>query len=942
MSDLEATNDAFAVTAVLSQGDHAIVTATMSWPKQSFNTWWRTERARYSIDVPSVVGSVTLPPLDLVACTSDTWSPTNQDVPDARGLQTAVWTGSEMIVWGGTQDGNSRLNTGGRYSPATDTWVNTSTGVDAPEGRYEHSAVWTGTEMIVWGGSVRDFVSPQDVPQNSGGRYDPTQDVWTTLTSGVGVPEARFRHTAVWTGTEMIVWGGQGMSSRLDTGGRYSPVSNSWMPVATGTNTPVARDRHTAIWTGAEMIIWGGWSSGFTNPITGGRYDPGTNSWAATSIGANVPAGRARHTAVWTGTEMIVWGGQSSVSDAMGTGARYEPNTDSWQAISTRRDAPTARIDHSALWTGTEMIVWGGQREYVPGSDPFENSGSRYDPTTDNWRSTSTGLNVPSARSSHSAVWTGTEMVVWGGGQFSSVTSHGGRYDPATDTWTPTAFATSPSGAWIHGAVWTGVEMIVWGGWDETGVQLVKTGGRYDPATDSWAPTSTGANAPAPGFGTMVWTGTEMIVWGGGVPDNSFARYSPVMDSWVRTSMGANAPAGGGRPVVWTGTEMIAGTSGGPVFTGALYNPRTDSWRPTSTTTIAPNGTSVWTGKELIVWGGSVGEVQMSTGARYNPTTDTWTPTSMGASLPHARDIHSAVWTGTEMIVWGGRYKDTTDHLLNTGGRYDPVADTWTPTSTGLNCPSARKYQRAVWSGTEMIVWGGVSLIPSQGFAWRVNSGARYNPATNSWTPTSTGLNVPAPRQQFSSVWTGTEMIVWGGQPWTATGGRYCACPSGQLVYRDADGDGLGDPGVSSASCDGSAPLGYVLDHTDCNDAIADASDSDQDGVLDACDLDDGLIYEWRDDKTSVSWQAEQGATSWNVYVGDLDVLKTMGVYTQVSGSNALAARQCDVSAAVASETGVPAPGKGSFSLVTSVSGGIEGTLGSSSAGPRPNANPCP
>jgi hypothetical protein len=251
--------------------------------------------------------------------------------------------------------------------------------------------------------------------------------------------------------------------------------------------------------------------------------------------------------------------------------------------------------------------------------------------------------------------------------------------------------------------------------------------------------------------------------------------------------------------------------------------------------------------------------------------------------------------------------------------------------------------------------------------------------------------NTPSPVPIYhTAVWTGTEMIVWGGYPGTSTGGRYCACPSGRLIYRDADGDGYGDPGVSRASCDGSAAAGYVIDFTDCNDAAANAhpgavetcnvldddcnglvddsasgidsdadavrdacdncpfvvnvsqTDFDQDGQGDACDLNDGLILEWRNDRTSVSWQAEQGPTSWNLYVGDFAVMKTTGEYTQAPGSNPLASRTCGVTATVASEPGVPAPGTGSFSLVTSVTNGIEGSLGSSSSGPRANAHPCP
>ena len=55
-----------------------------------------------------------------------------------------------MIVWGGYDD-SFYLNTGGRYNPSTDSWIATST-TNAPDGRVRHTAVWTGSEMIVWGG----------------------------------------------------------------------------------------------------------------------------------------------------------------------------------------------------------------------------------------------------------------------------------------------------------------------------------------------------------------------------------------------------------------------------------------------------------------------------------------------------------------------------------------------------------------------------------------------------------------------------------------------------------------------------------------------------------------------------------------------------------------------------------------------------------------------
>ena len=64
---------------------------------------------------------------------------------------------------------------------------------------------------------------------------------------------------------------------------------------------------------------------------TGGRYYPDLNGWVSTSTGSNVPAARYYHTAVWTGTEMIVWGGRAHFPFIWGTGGRYDPVTGTWR-----------------------------------------------------------------------------------------------------------------------------------------------------------------------------------------------------------------------------------------------------------------------------------------------------------------------------------------------------------------------------------------------------------------------------------------------------------------------------------------------------------------------------------------------------------------------------------------------------------------------------------
>ena len=102
-------------------------------------------------------------------------------------------------------------------------------------------------------------------------------------------------------------------------------------------------------------------------------------------------------------------------------------------------------------------------------------------------------------------------------------------------------------------------------------------------------------------------------------------------------------------------------------------------------------------------------------------------------------------------------------------------------------------------------------------------------------------------------------------------------------------------------------------------------------------------IYVFSTDDGYVEWQAETGPLAWNVYEGSLAVLRATGVYTQVPGSNPLADKSCGVVSRFVSDPTLPSPGAVKFALVTGVTGGGEGSLGTNSAGaPRANTNPCP
>jgi N-acetylneuraminic acid mutarotase len=116
----------------------------------------------------------------------------------------------------------------------------------------------------------------------------------------------------------------------------------------------------------------------------------------------------------------------------------------------------------------------------------FTNTGARYNPVTDTWTAMS-ATGEPGARHEHIAVWTGTRMIVWGGRfAFNSTRfDDGGSYDPQTDTWTATPLTGAPGARSGHAAVWTGNQMLIWGGIDSTGT-LLSSGGRY--LQDVWTP----------------------------------------------------------------------------------------------------------------------------------------------------------------------------------------------------------------------------------------------------------------------------------------------------------------------------------------------------------------------------------------------------------------------------------------------------------------------
>lgn len=354
-----------------------------------------------------VAAIVFLPPVELErdAVADGTWKVLPSAGMAGRSEPSVVWTRRAMIVWGGETD-TGVLGDGASFDLSSDSWTPLPTAPIAP--RRSHTAVWTGTKMVVYGGMGISAQCLQICPLGDGAAYDTVTLTWTPIAPAPMA--ARSGHRAVWVENRMLVWGGgtEGGGALAD-GASYDPATDTWLPLPP---SPLeARMRHGAVATAHQMLVWGGSEAG-----EGGRrladgavYSPAAGSWTRMAATAGPLAGRDNFATVWTGQHMLVWGGYGR-SDACtpcfhGDGAAYDLSSDSWSPI-----APSplrGRGGSRAIWTGREMLVWGGF-DSTPHAD-----GALYNPSADSWTGVVAG--PLSARQYHAMVWTGQQLLIWGG-----------------------------------------------------------------------------------------------------------------------------------------------------------------------------------------------------------------------------------------------------------------------------------------------------------------------------------------------------------------------------------------------------------------------------------------------------------------------------------------------------------------------------------------------
>ena len=332
------------------------------------------------------------------------WQPiATLDAPEARADVAVAWTGTELVVWGGTVYGSGAAATpysnGGRYDPKTDKWRPMAVS-RAPTPRSGALSGWTGSEMLVFGGT-----SPGAVYGN-GGLYDPAINVWRDVRGDGPTAAGGFGGCRVFTGSEVFVIGGQydGSGSATWKARRLALASGAWSDW-TLTGAPPLRDTQ-CVWTGREVVFWGGQDPLMGSRYSdGGRFDVSAGTWRALG-GRNPPAARYGHRVVWAGNALYVIGGYGDMGEQLGS-VRWDPGTDEWRALSfgTR----SGRLEDDYVVTPRGLVSLGTQDDAGSAIGPRV-----FDDATQRWTSLPT-LGAPSPRVAAAAVYTGSELIVWGG-----------------------------------------------------------------------------------------------------------------------------------------------------------------------------------------------------------------------------------------------------------------------------------------------------------------------------------------------------------------------------------------------------------------------------------------------------------------------------------------------------------------------------------------------
>ncbi len=273
--------------------------------------------------------------------------------------------------------------------------INVNVVAHMPKALYRASAVWDGTEALIFGG--RDITNVFDHII----AYNPSMNAAFTMDSLL--PTSTVTAPSIWDGENAFIFAGDSgppIPLKLDRIVKYNPIVDEVTVMAA--KLPSPRVGASGVWDGKNAYIFGGHNeTSFLTEIV--RYD--TSSDTISLMSAKLRIGLAGTSAVWTGSGVYLFGGKykSEIYDRI---LRFDPETDTIQLVNVT--LPGARFHTSAIWDGESAYIFGGRGDSSTLDDIV-----RFTPSSNTV--TLLSATLPSPRERTCAIWDGSSAYIFGG-----------------------------------------------------------------------------------------------------------------------------------------------------------------------------------------------------------------------------------------------------------------------------------------------------------------------------------------------------------------------------------------------------------------------------------------------------------------------------------------------------------------------------------------------
>lgn len=323
-----------------------------------------------------------------------------------------------------------------------------------------------------------------------------------------------------------------------------------------------------------------------STPTTAGRVPSDVAPFGSTP--------RVGSSAIWTGTELIIWGGRVLDGPVVEEGARWSSDLDEW--VELPNGPLTGTIGHTAVWDRSRMIVAGptGVASYSPSADSWT------DLPEPPFRLTSLGTTGTSQPATQYA-WDGEVLYIW-----NVSTDEFAAFDTTNDKWRVLpgpGLEVEPNALLVGG----GRIYALGTRWD---------GGRFEPATNqlyvSVFEGETWAAAPSISFETAEYAAPAaptsaavlregLIVWGLPVPRPAPARILDLAGLWIETPPPPLPPENIVNAPLVIDEHVLAVSEAG---VGYLRSPNSGEWTSIGQVPFSSSNEAIWTGEFVVGWNG--------------------------------------------------------------------------------------------------------------------------------------------------------------------------------------------------------------------------------------------------------------------------------------------------------------------------------------------------